>query len=97
MEISERKALIAKAKEQDLIRKAIAEEKRIIASKPIHFMSQDPNLAHLPKREAIKIINQRRENMARGIATINEEVTLPKEEPKVAEEKPKRGRRKKIE
>lgn len=107
MPASERKRLIAKAKENSQIAKAIAEEKAIIANTPIHMMPKDERLAHLPKYAdpkkpgeecAVEVINARREKVVRGVALmaseIEKEAKPEKEKPK---EKPKpRGRSKKV-
>ena len=90
MDAAERKRLIAKGAENKNINEAIAEENRIIMSKPIQYMPHDPRLAHLPKAEAAKIIRTRKENMAKGLATINAEVAPKTEEAKKnAQEHPK--------
>ena len=84
-------------------------------------MPHDPRLAHLPKYSRIdkktgkkiigatEIIRIRKENMAKGLATINEKVEpekpkeekpkaeAPKEEKPKAPVKPKRVRSKKVE
>ena len=99
MDASERKRLIAKKDEQKRIAEAVAEEKRIIASKPIHYMPKDDRLAKLPKAEAIKISNKRREQRARGLSIMEEALEETPEIQKEAEEapKPKRGRSKRVE
>lgn len=102
MDASERKRLIAKAKEQSLIKKAIAEEKKIIASKPVHAMPKDERLAHLPKQErvdengkvitkgpyAVDIIAMRRANMKKGIEAMNASVNTEKKAEEKTTEKP---------
>jgi len=99
MDAAERKRLIAKGKENKRIAEAIAEEKRIIASKPIHYMPKDERLAHLPKVEAIKLLNKHRENVAKGTAIMEGIAEVPKEVPKEEKEAPKakRGRAKRVE
>lgn len=74
MSKEERKRLIEKAKEQKKIAQAIAEEKKIIANTPIHYMPTDPRLSKLPKKEAVEIINARREKVARGAALMTSEI-----------------------
>lgn len=66
MSKEERKKLIEKSKEQDRIKKALAEERRLLAAKPIHYVPTDPRLKNLPKKEAVKIIAQYNENIARA-------------------------------
>ena len=105
MDAAERKRLIKLNAENKKIAEAVAEEKRILASKPIYYMPKDDSLARLPKSEAVKIIHKRRENVAKGMAVMNETVI---EHPAIAtkeeadkidvEDKPKkRGRSKKVE
>ena len=99
MSASRRKELIAKAKEQSEIAQAIAEEREIIKNKPIHYMPKDDRLAHLPKAEAVKLINKHNENIRRGQELIEAGTKdIEKEVPlDTAPEKPKRGRKKKVE
>ena len=87
MSKEERKRLIEKSKEQDKIKKALAEEKRILAAKPIHHVPADPRLKKLPKREAAKIIAQYNDNIAKaeGLLEIAKE-PLKIEQPKVEKE-----------
>ncbi len=98
MSKEERKRLIAKAKDNAKIAQAIAEEKKIIASKPIHHMPTDSRLAHLPKYAdpkkpdepcAVDIINARREKVARGAALMASEIEEKPKEKKGSSKKDK--------
>lgn len=85
MDKVERKKLVAKGAENKRIAEAEAEERRILQSKPVLFVPNDPRLANLPKAEAIKIIHARTENLRRFEAsnsdtTVGEEKEAPKEE-----------------
>lgn len=103
MDAAERKRLIAKGEELKLIAEARAEEKQIIASKPIHFMEKDERLAHMPKSEAVKLIRAKNEAIARGQAIMRADADQEKVVEKVAEKveekviPKKRGRSKKVE
>lgn len=77
MDTAERKKLIAEGKRHAKIAAAIAEEKRILASKPVHRMTPEPRLKHLPKYAdpkkpgeacAVDILKAKREKMAAGVA-----------------------------
>ncbi len=80
MDAAERKRLIAKGKDNAKIAEAIAEEKRILANKPVHRMTPDPRLKHLPKHAdpkkpgelcAVDVLNEKRERMAAGVALMS--------------------------
>lgn len=85
MSAAERKKLIAKGKENARIAEAIAEEKRILASKPVHRMTPDERLKSLPKTEAVKIIDEKRERMAAGIALMSGKSEKTEKKPKKPE------------
>ncbi len=93
MSAERRKALIAKAKEQEEIKKAIREEKLLLASKPVYTLPPDPRLKSLPKEEAVKVIQQHNENLAKSISVREEGL----KEPVAKEPVVKRGRPKKVE
>ncbi len=92
MDTAERKRLIARGKENEKIAEAIAEERRILAKKPVHRMEPDPRLKHMKKADAVKLLNEKRERMATGVAIMaGKSEAPPKEAPKA--EKLRKGRR----
>ena len=106
MDAARRKVLIAKAKEQEEIRKAIAEERQIIRNTPIQVMPPNPELAHLPKyadpdkpgeRCAVDVINASRENLAKGAAIMRSTTSPGRPSQATETSKKKRGRSKKVE
>lgn len=92
MNPEERKRLIAKGKDNAKIAEAIMEEKRILASKPVHHMQPDPRLKTMKKADAVKLLNEKREKMARGVALMAgaPEKTAPVEVPKIKAKKKKK-------
>jgi len=97
MDAAERKRLIAKDKENKKIAEAVLEEKRILASKPVHRMQPDPRLKNMKKSDAVELLKKKREAMAAGAAVMAGAEAPKKEAPKVeeAEEAPKKERRSK--
>lgn len=105
MSKEERERLIEKSKENEKIRKALAEHKRIIAAKPIHHVPNDPRLMNMKKKDAVKLIAQYNENIAKAeglLETMKEPVKVAapiveEKEESVSKKTKKKGYSKKVE